>query len=564
MRNSPNPSQRPRSGGELLVETLLAYGVSHAFCVPGESYLGALDAFYARRDAIRLITCRQEGGATYMAEAYAKLRGEPGVALVSRGPGAANAMVGIHTAYQDSTPLLLIIGQVARAELGREAFQELDYGAVYGGVAKAVLKVGAASEVARRVCEAWQLAISDRPGPVVLECPEDVLREPAVATIPPKPRRQTAKPTARQLAHFKRLLNRAQRPLLIFGGAAWTPATNTALAQFAAKHAIPAACGFRRQDMLDNTLPHYAGELGNAVNPNLVERVREADLIIALATRLGDITTRGYGLFADPDFPPEHGQRLVHIFPEKCELNRVYRAELAIACAAHEFLASVADLPATRSESRAQRVAAARQSYLAHIAKSADPDARLCLAEVMAHLRQTLSADAIITCGAGNYTVWAQRNYQFRRPKTQLGSSNGSMGYAVPAAVAAKLLRPDSTVLSFSGDGCFLMNGQELATAVQYRLNILFLVINNACYGSIRSHQQMHYPNRAIATALRNPDFAALAQSYGAFGEVVTETAQFAPAFQRARNAHRPALLELRLAQSSVAPDSQTQPKRSK
>ena len=542
----------PRTGGEILIDGLIAYGVPRIFCVPGESYLAALDACFDRQDRIQLITCRQEGGAAYMAEAHAKLTGAPGVCFVSRGPGAANAMVGIHTAFQDSTPVLLLVGQVSRATVGREAFQELDCTQVYGGatkVAKAVLRIEQAADIPQQLFDAWTIAISERPGPVVIELPEDMLREQAIVADGKKPVRPTKIPSGEAIARFSELLQQSQRPVIIFGGAAWTVESNHALAEFSEKHRIPAACAFRRQDMFDNTHPHYIGELGIAPNPELVALVKDSDLVIALGARLGEMTTSNYTLFEVPEFDSNSRQKLVHVFPSSAELNSVYRAELGIDCDAINFLAAVKAIPASNSTGhagRGERIASAHRSYLEFMQQPRDQDAPVRMDQVMTCLRERLPADAIITNGAGNYTVWAQRNYQFRQPKTQLASTNGSMGYGVPAAIAAKLVRPQSTVVSFSGDGCFLMNGQELATAIQYRLNILFLIINNQSYGTIRNHQQRAYPDRPIATALNNPDFVALAQAHGAFGVAVTKTEQFATALDDALAAERPALIELR------------------
>ena len=542
--------QKKRSGGRVLVDGLAANGVGHVFCVPGESYLGALDAFYDYRRRIQLIVCRQEGGAAYMAEAYGKLSGRPGIAFVSRGPGASNAMIGIHTAFQDSTPVLLFIGQNPRDERGREAFQELDYARVYGGVAKAVFRIEQAETIPQRLFDAWATAISNRPGPVVIELPEDMLRDEVVVADRETPVRPVTAPPAEAVARFSELLQKSERPVVIFGGAAWTPRANRALAEFSEKHCLPVACAFRRQDMFDNTHPHYVGELGIAPNPALVDLVKKADLVIALGARLGEMTTSGYTLFEVPEFDSRGRQKLVHIFPSAAELNSVYRAELGIDCDAEAFLAAVETIPADGAHHAecSARIAAARRSYLAFMQQPRDQDAPVRMDKIMTFLRGRLPADSVIATGAGNYTIWAQRNYQFRRPKTQLAATNGSMGYGVPAGIAAKILRPRSTVVSFSGDGCFLMNGQELATAVQYRLNVIFLVVNNNCYGTIRTHQERHFPGRPMATALDNPDFAALARAYGAFGATVTQTDEFENAFEQAVRANRPAVIEIQTA----------------
>ena len=537
-----------RSGGRALVDGLIANGVRNVFCVPGESYLGALDAMYAHRAQLRVIACRQEGGAAYMAEAHGKLTGEPGVCFVSRGPGASNAMIGVHTAFQDSTPMLLFIGQIPRAERGREAFQELDYARVYDGVAKRVMRVDSAEQIPQTLHDAWQSAIDRRPGPVVIELPEDTLTETCQVNDCAKPTRASCAPPPSSVATFSTLLDAAERPLIIFGGAAWTPRASILLRAFIEKHRLPAACAFRRQDMLDNTHPHYVGELGIAPNPELVRMVDDADLIVALSARLGEMTSGGYTLFDVPQFDARARRKLIHIFAERAELNAVYRAELGIACDAESFLQGVAGIPPRRQrDDDDARIARAHQSYLDFMNQPRDEHRALRMDKIMQWLRARLAADDIITCGAGNYTAWAQRNYQFRQPRTQLACTNGSMGYAVPAAIAAKLHRVDAKVVSFSGDGCFLMNGQELATAMQHRLAIVFIVLNNRCYGTIRAHQQRHYPRRPIATALRNPNFAELARAHGAFGAQVSRTEEFAPTFEQALDCGRAAVIEVKL-----------------
>jgi len=553
------------SGGKILVDTLLAAAVERVFCVPGESYLPVLDALRDARDAIDTIVCRQEGGAAYMAEADAKLSGQPGVCFVSRGPGAANAMIGVHTAFQDSTPMLLFIGQVPRAEQGREAFQELDYARVYAGVAKKVVRVDNAREMQSAVVAAWVLARAGRPGPVVVELPEDVLSE--EATVEDFPAMVLAFRAKRRMrpaavARFADLLGESQRPLIIAGGAAWTPAANDALAEFADKHAAPVACAFRRQDMFCNTHANFVGELGLRPNPALFKLAQESDLVIALAARLGEVTTCGYTLFDVPDFDASGARRLVHVFPgTKKELNSVHRAELFIQSDAESFLRALKDIDAPdarRIAGRRERIESARAAYLARMNQERNADQQPRLDRIMEFLRERLPADSIIATGAGNYTIWAQRNYQFTRPRTQLACTNGSMGYGVPAAIAGKLARPDSAVVAFAGDGCFLMTGQELATAARYRLNIVFIVINNASYGTIRMHQDMRFPGKPFATELTNPDFVKLAESYGAFGARVTRTEDFAHAFERALTVDGPALIELPVQDSGAdyTPDS--------
>ncbi|MGR3915171.1 MAG: thiamine pyrophosphate-dependent enzyme, partial [Gammaproteobacteria bacterium] len=388
-----------------------------------------------------------------------------------------------------------------------------------------------------------------RPGPVVLELPEDMLRERAAAADCEMPQRVSRAPIAAEMARFQELLNAAARPLVICGGAAWTPQAGRMLAGFAELHGLPVACAFRRQDAFDNTHAHYAGELGIAANPQLRELAQQSDLVIALASRLGEMTTSGYTLFDVPGFGARDQRKLAHIFPHADELNSVYAAELGIESDAESFLRAARGIAPSSTPARETRLAAAHQSYLAHTYAPRECDAAVRMDEIIKHLRERLPPHSIIACGAGNYTVWPQRHYPFRLPGTQLASTNGSMGYAAPAAIAGKLYRPGATVVSFSGDGCFLMNGQELATAAQYGLNVIFIVINNNAYGTIRMHQQRHYPDRPIATALANPDFAALARAYRAFGAVVTRTEQFADAFENALRASKPALIEIQTEQ---------------
>ncbi len=562
---STQPKNSSRSGGEVLIDGLIKYGAEKIFCVPGESYLAALDACYDRQDRIQIITCRQEGGAAYMAEAYAKLTDKPGICFVSRGPGASNAMIGIHTAFQDSTPVLLFIGQVGRGEVGREAFQELDFKQVYGGVAKKVITFNDARRIPEQLGQAWQIAVSGRPGPVVVELPEDMLTDRVkVADLDPG-EVVAASPSAESIAQLAHCLRQATTAIVLCGGAGWTPQASAYLRQFAEKQNLAVATVFRRTDCFDNTHPNYIGEMGSAPNPKLVEQVQAADLLIVVGPRLGDITTSGYRIFNVPDRKSQNPaqenqpqknqpQKLIHVHIGAEEINSVYRADLGIVSHPEHFLkaacAIVKSRPKSAPESKidsSKMIKKGNKIYLEFLNRPRNRDAALRMDKVTKILRDRLSADAIITNGAGNYAIWAQRHYQFRQPKTQLASTNGSMGYGVPSAIAAKLARPQSTVVSFSGDGCFLMNGQELATAIQYQLNIIFLIINNKSYGTIRSHQQLHYPGRPIATALENPDFAALAEAYGAFGAVVTRTNQFATAFEKALNAGRSAVIELRI-----------------
>lgn len=534
-----------RSGGQVLIDGLINHGAERLFCVPGESYLAALDALHDCSDKIQVITCRQEGGAAYMAEAHGKITGQPGICFVSRGPGASNAMIGVHTAFQDSTPLLLFIGQISRVDTGREAFQELDYNQVYGGVAKKVIKMNDAARIPEQLGLAWSCALGGRPGPVVVELPEDMLTDRVeVNDLPPAPVAQPA-PSPQALEQFRQMLSVARDPLLIVGGAGWTPQASVLLQSFSETHQLPVATAFRRTDCFDNTHANYVGELGLAPNPALVDQVKGSDLLVAIGPRLGDITTTGYHTLEVPDRAGcIEAQKLVHVHISADQINSVYRADLGIASQPEAFLQAVGEFQpgdGNPGETMSDR----HQAYQDYVTEPRNQDAALRMDKVSAYLRDRLDADAVITVGAGNFSTWSQRHYQFRRPRTFLGSTNGSMGYGVPSAVAAKLARPNSTVVSFSGDGCFMMNGQELATAVQYNLDVIFLVINNGRYGTIRMHQEWNYPGRVTATQLQNPDFAALARAYGAMGLTVTATDQFADAFEQALASGKPAVIEL-------------------
>lgn len=537
-------SARPnmRTGGQVLVDQLELHGVDTAYCVPGESFLAVLDAFYNVREQIRLIVCRQEGGAAYMADAYGKLTGRPGVAFVTRGPGATNASVGVHTAYQDSTPMILFIGQVERGYMERGAFQELDFGRMYGQMAKWVAQIDDPGRIPEFVARAFTLATSGRPGPVVLALPEDMLREPvAVADAAPY-RPIQAHPGAADMARLREMLAAATRPLMLLGGSTWTPSAFRDITAFAEANRLPTAATFRRQDRFDNLHPCYAGNVGIGPNPKLLARVQEADLIVTVGSRLSEATTGSYTLFEIP----RPRQKLVHVHPGSAELGRVYQADLPINAGMPEFAAAAKALQPVDSSAWAASTEAAHNDYLEYIAPV--PNAGdLQLGQIIADLREQLPSDTIVTNGAGNYSGWVHRFWRFREHGTQLAPTSGSMGYGVPAAVAAAIAYPKRTVLSFSGDGCFLMNGQELATAMQYGAAPIFFVVNNGMFGTIRMHQEREYPTRVSGTALTNPDFAALARAYGLHGETVARTGDFAPAFERARKSGRASLIELRL-----------------
>ncbi len=531
-----------RTGGRILVDSLLQQGVELAFCVPGESYLPVLDALYDVRERLRLIVCRQEGGASYMGEAYGKLTGRPGIVFVTRGPGASNAAIGIHTAAQDSTPLIVFIGQVGSDFADREAFQEIDYRRMYGGSVKWVAEIQRAERVPEYVARAFRVALSGRPGPVVLALPEDMLTAQAEVADVARVVMPATAPPAPALAHLRSLLAGAKRPLVLAGGSGWSTPACRDLAAFAVANALPVASAFRNQDVFDNRHSHYAGDVGIGVNPKLAARVRDADVLLVIGERLGEMVTGGYALLEAPQPKPA----LIHIHPGAEELGRVYQPALAIEAAPGAACAALAALAPIEAPAWAGSAAAAHAEYLAWQTPQSMPGA-LDLWQVVADLRALLPEDAILANGAGNYAAWVARLYRYPRYRTQLAPYNGSMGYGVPAAVAAKALHPDRVVISWNGDGCFLMNGQELATAVQYGLAVVFIIIDNAMYGTIRMHQERTYPTRVYGTDLVNPDFAALARAYGAHGETVNRTEEFGPALERALAANRPALLHLRI-----------------
>ncbi|HEX5864258.1 MAG TPA: thiamine pyrophosphate-binding protein [Casimicrobiaceae bacterium] len=536
-----------RTGGRILVDNLLLQGVDLAFCVPGESYLPVLDALYDVRERLRLLVCRQEGGAAYMAEAYGKLTGRPGIAFVTRGPGASNAAIGIHTAAQDSTPLIVFVGQVGSDFADREAFQEIDYRRMYGSIVKWVAQIERPERIPEYIARAFRVAQSGRPGPVVLALPEDVLAATVAVADVARIAVPMVQPAPSQIGQLRVLLSAAQRPLVVAGGSGWNTEACADLARFAEANALPVACAFRNQDAFDNRHPNYAGDVGIGINPKLAARVRDADVLLVIGERLGEMVTGGYTLLAVPQ--PE--QALIHVHPGADELGRVYQPALAIEAAVAPACAGLMAMAPIAAPAWSGNAAAAHAEYLAWQTPRPMPGS-LDLWQVVATLRDRLPEDTIVASGAGNYATWLHRLYRYPVFRTQLAPYNGSMGYGVPAAIAAKAAHPQRTVLSWNGDGCFLMNGQELATAVQYRLAIVFVVVDNGMYGTIRMHQERTYPTRVYGTDLVNPDFAALARAYGADGETVSRTDEFAPALERALTAGRPALLHLLLDRQAI------------
>jgi acetolactate synthase I/II/III large subunit len=505
-----------------------------------------LDALYD--SPIRLVTCRHEQGAANAAEAYGKLTGRPGLCLVTRGPGATQAAVGVHTAKQDSSPMILLVGQVPRAFRGREAWQELDYAQVFGGLAKAAWELDSADRIPEHIAEAFSIAVSGRPGPVVLALPEDVLAEEAdVAdgTLIEAPR---AAPRTADVQRLRELLAAAERPLVVVGEGGWTAETSRDVQAFAEADELPVACAFRCQDFVDNRSPSYVGILGVAMDEAIAGRLRDADLVVAIGGRLGDVSTRRYTLLELPD--PR--QTLVHVHPDPRELGRVYLPDLAIAATLPEAAAALRGLDPVEPRWR-EWTEAARADYeanLRHEPMEGDVD----LGEIMAFLRERLPGDAVQTCGAGNFTVWAHRFATFTQFGTQACPRSGSMGYGLPAAVAAQLVHPDRVVVCFTGDGDFVMSSPELATAVQYELPIVVLLVNNGMYATIRMHQERQFPGRVIGTDLSNPDFPALARAYGANGERVERTEDFEAAFERALVSGKPTVLELPVDPERISP----------
>jgi acetolactate synthase-1/2/3 large subunit len=534
-----------RTAAQILVDALKIHGVEAAFCVPGESYLAVLDALYDARQEIRLIVARQDGGAAYMAEAYGKVTGKPGICFVTRGPGATNASIGVHTAHQDSTPMIVFIGQVPGEFADREAFQEIDYRQMFGPMVKWVAQIDRAERMHEYVSHAFHLATSGRPGPVVLALPEDMLTQTAnVADVAPYQVVQ-ASPSAADMGKLRELLARSLRPLVILGGTVWTPEACSDLQVFAENTGLPIAASFRFQDLIDNDHDHYVGDVGIGINPKLAARVREADVLLVVGARLGEMTTGAYTLIE----PPLPKQKLVHVHAGADELGRVYQGELLINSGMPQFAAALRNLKLEGTAWKAWREQA-RADYVQWTQPAPMPG-KVQYAEIVAWMREHLPRDAIVANGAGNFAGWISRFYRYPGLRTQVAPTNGSMGYGVPAGIAAKVAHPDRLVVSVNGDGDFLMNGQELATAVQYELPVIFIVVNNGMYGTIRMHQEREYPARVYATALTNPDFVALARAYGAHGDRVEETGAFAPAFERAvkaaESSRKPALIELRI-----------------
>jgi acetolactate synthase-1/2/3 large subunit len=532
--------------GHAIVDTLVAQGVTHVFGVPGESYLPVLDGLHEYREKIEFITCRQEGGAAFMAEAYAKLTARLGVCMVTRGPGATNASIGVHAAFQDSTPMLLLVGQVGSDVKDREGFQEVDLEAMFAPLAKWAAQVDRADRVPEYMQRAIHTATNGRPGPVVLALPEDVLST-SITQLSIKP----LLPIDYQLSvdtldSIAVALQRAKRPLLLLGGSGWSQASLDGVAAFARQWQLPVACAWRFQSLFNNDDVQYAGEVGLGINPELAQRIKHCDLIIAIGPRLGEVTTGGYELLT----PPRSAQQLVHIHADVNELNRVYRADVAAAASMSVVGQQLAGISVPASlRSNLPWLAwtqSARADYELWSKPVSNIPGHVNPSELIVELRRQLSDDAIVTNGAGNFAGWLHRFFQHRQWRTQLAPSSGAMGYGVPAAIAAKIAQPERQVVCVAGDGDFMMNGQELATAMQYGANIVVVLFNNGIYGTIRMHQEMQFPGRVSGSNLHNPDFVALARAYGFEGVKVERTAEFAPALAAALARHdRGTLIEV-------------------
>ncbi|HEX2650206.1 MAG TPA: thiamine pyrophosphate-binding protein [Burkholderiales bacterium] len=537
---------KTRHGGKILADALAGHGVRAAFGVPGESYLPVLDGFHDQRERLRFVICRHEGGASNMADAWGKLTGEPGILFVTRGPGATHGSVGVHTAMQDSTPMIVFVGQVGTEVLEREALQEIDYRRMYGPLTKWVGQVDRVERIPEYVSHAFHAATSGRPGPVLVALPEDMLYAQAAVADAPHYRTPRAAPAASDLAELERLLAAAERPLVILGGGGWSRHAGETLRAWAEASGVPVATSFRRQDHFDNRSAAYAGDVGLGINPALAARVKEADLLIAIGARLGEASSSGYTLL---DVPTPR-QKLVHVHAGPEELGRVYHAALPINSSYDEFVLSLSQLKIRKGKEQAQ---SAHAEYLEWRKPRPMPGA-VQLGEIVDWLSGRLPEDAVVANGAGNFATWLHRHFRYKGYPSQLAPTSGAMGYGVPAAVAASIADPGRVALGWCGDGDFLMTGQELATAAQYGARPVIVIVNNGMYGTIRMHQEREFPERVSGTELKNPDFAAYARAFGAHGEAVERTADFAPAFERSLGSGKPAVIEVRIDPDAITP----------
>lgn len=538
-----------RSGGQLLMDCLVALGARKGFGVPGESYLSVLDAMVDHGNSFDLVSCRQEGGAAYMAAAWGKLTGEPGLCFVTRGPGATNAAVGIHTAMQDSLPMLVFIGQVGTNFIGREAFQEVDYTAFFGPLAKWAVQIDHADRVPEIISRAWSVARSGRPGPVVIALPEDMLTTMTAApvcrpVVIPEP-----SPSGQNITDMVAMLEQAKTPLVIVGGSCWPDQAARQIEAFCTANDVPVVAAHRFHDIIDNDCPVYGGDAGVGMSGYMIDILQAADVIVAINIRFGEMTTNAYTLFDSPNM----AAKLVHAHPSDAELGKIYAPDLPIHAGASAMAAALSGVTLAPNATRAEWCKSARANYLAGLTPPAQPGA-LDMGQVTAHIQAHMDDDAIITHGAGNFALWPNKFMRFGRDARMLGPQSGSMGFGVPAAIMAKAFDPDRMVICFAGDGDFQMNHNELGTALQAGLFPIILILNNGTYGTIRMHQEREYPARVSGTDIVNPDFVKLAEAYGFHGERVSETSQFADAFARACASTSGAILELMIDPDGISP----------
>ncbi len=527
------------NGGHLLVEGLVSHGVNTAFAVPGESYLEVLDALYEKSDQIRLIGCRQEGGAAYMAEAYGRLTGQPGICFVTRGPGASNASIGVHTAAQGSTPLILFIGQVPTSHRGYEAFQEMDYTAFFGDTAKWVTEITHADQIPEVINQAFTVATSDRPGPVVIALPEDVLRESTEKTVISFTPPEDHSISEQEVQEIMALLEEAKKPVLLVGGGGWTTNGRENLCRFAEKQNLPVVVGFRRQDLMDNNSFCYAGEAGVAMPSPVRQTLDEADVVLAVGVRFGEMTTNAYTLFQNQN----QNQKILHIHASEAEFDKVIKADLHVRSNPNLAVAALTEMPSS-TDGREQWREEARNRFLS-THKVPVATTGVDMAAATAYLQEVLPEDVIITNGAGNFSVWPNKFFLYGSNARLLAPQNGTMGYGLPAAIAAKVVDPERAVVCFAGDGDFQMNMQELGSATQEEAQPIVLIVNNSMYGTIRMHQERRYPERVVGTNIKNPDFVSIARAYGFYSEQVTSIEEFKAAFDKALNSRTGAVLDL-------------------
>ena len=525
------------NGGHLLVEGLVSHGVNTAFAVPGESYLEVLDALYEKSDQIRLVGCRQEGGAAYMAEAYGRLTGQPGICFVTRGPGATNASIGIHTAAQGSTPLILFIGQVPTSHLGYEAFQEMDYTAFFGGIAKWVTEITHPDQIPEVINKAFRIATSDRPGPVVIALPEDVLGEETEKTIIPFELTKDHSISEQEVQEIMTILEEAKKPVLLAGGGGWTTIGRENLCRFAEKQNLPVVVGFRRQDLMDNNSSCYAGEAGVAMPPPVRQTLDEADVILAVGVRFGEMTTNAYTLFQN------QSQKILHVHASEAEFDKVVKADLHIRSNPNLAVAALLEMPSIADTKEQWREETRNRFLSTHKVPTAITG--VDMAAATAYLQEVLPEDVIITNGAGNFSVWPNKFFLYGSSARLLAPQNGTMGYGVPAAISAKVAAPERVVVCFAGDGDFQMNMQELGSAAQEEAQPIVLIVNNSMYGTIRMHQERRYPERVVGTDIKNPDFVSIARAYGFYSEQVTSIEEFKAAFDNALDSKTGAVLDL-------------------